>query len=140
MGSKHPSGSYFADPLTAHTTKVMVATLPYEVKRISQEIGGGIVEIGCMPSYKDFTDPNYGEMLHQVYKAGDCSAEARLKIARLNEWLTIGGGVPGCMHGGGSPDGARLMVRVLTPFEEYADYAKKIMNIKEDISEPQMKK
>ena len=140
MGSKHPSGSYFADPLTAHTTKVMVATLPYEVKRISQEIGGGIVEIGCMPSYKDFTDPNYGEMLHQVYKAGDCSAEARLKIARLNEWLTIGGGVPGCMHGGGSPDGARLMVRVLTPFEEYAGYAKKIMNIKEDISEPQKKK
>ena len=46
----------------------------------------------------------------------------------------------GAQAGGGSPDGARLMIRLLTPFEKYADYAKKIMNIKEDISEPQKKK
>ena len=139
LGANHPSGSYFADPLTAHTNKIMVATLPYEVKRLTQEIGGGIVETGCMPSYKDFTNPEYGPLLQRYLKAGDCSAESRFKAARLAEWLTIGSGVPGCMHGGGSPDGARLMVRALTPMEEYADYAKKIMNIDEEISEPQKK-
>ena len=139
LGAKHPSGSYFADPLTAHTNKIMVATLPYEVKRLTQEIGGGIVETGCMPSYKDFTNPEYGPLLQRYLKAGNCSAESRFKAARLAEWLTIGSGVPGCMHGGGSPDGARLMVRALTPMEEYADYAKKIMNIDEEISEPQKK-
>jgi 4-hydroxybutyryl-CoA dehydratase / vinylacetyl-CoA-Delta-isomerase len=139
LGAGHPSGSYFADPLTAHTNKIMVATLPYEVKRLTQEIGGGIVETGCMPSYKDFTNPEYGPLLQRFLKAGECSAESRFKAARLAEWLTIGSGVPGCMHGGGSPDGARMVVRAMTPMEEYADYAKKIMGIEEEISEPQKK-
>lgn len=137
LGSKHPSGSYFADPLTAHTNKVMVATLPYEVKRLTQDIGGGIVETGCMPSYKDFSNPEYGHLLEKYLKAGGCSAVSRFKAARLAEWLTIGSGVPGCMHGGGSPDGAKLVVRFTTPMEEYVNYARKIINIKEEITEPQ---
>jgi 4-hydroxybutyryl-CoA dehydratase/vinylacetyl-CoA-Delta-isomerase len=136
VGSKHPSGSWFADPLTAHTNKVMVATLPYEVKRLTQEIGGGIVETGCMPSAKDLDNPEYGQMLRQALKAGACSGEARFKAARLAEWLTVGGGIPGCMHGGGSPDGAKLVVRFTTPMEEYAEYARKVMNIEEKIEEP----
>ena len=136
IGSKHPSGTWVADPLTAHTNKVMVATLPYEVKRLTQEIGGGIVETGCMPSAKDLDNPEYGEMLRKVMKAGACSTESRFKAARLSEWLTVGGGIPGCMHGGGSPDGAKLVVRFSTPMEEYADYARKVMNIEEEIPEP----
>lgn len=139
LGFQHPSGSYFADPHTAHTNKVMVATLPYEVKRLTQEIGGGIVETGCMPSYKDFTDPKYGHLVQKYLKAGNVSAESRFKAARLSEWLTIGSGVPGCMHGGGSPDGAKLVVRATTPLEEYADYARKIMDIDEEIAEPPKK-
>jgi 4-hydroxybutyryl-CoA dehydratase/vinylacetyl-CoA-Delta-isomerase len=136
LGSSHPSGAYFADPQTAHTNKVMVATLPYEVKRLTQEIGGGIVETGCMPSYKDFSDPKYGHLIQKYLKAGECSAESRFKAARLSEWLTVGGGIPGCMHGGGSPDGAKMVVKATTPLEEYVDYAKKLMNIKEEITDP----
>jgi 4-hydroxybutyryl-CoA dehydratase / vinylacetyl-CoA-Delta-isomerase len=136
MGFAHPSGSFVADPLTAHTNKVMVATLPYEVKRLTQDIGGGIAETGCMPSYKDFTHPKYGPMLQTCLKAGACSGETRVKTARLAEWLTIGAGVPGCMHGGGSPDGARLVIRFTTPMEEYAGYAQKAMGIDEEIAEP----
>jgi len=136
LGSQHSSGSFFADPLSAHTNKVMVATLPYETKRLNQEIGGGIVETGCMPSFQDFNNPEYGHLIQKYLKAGDCSAESRYKAARLSEWLTIGGGVPGCMHGGGSPDGAKLVVRFTTPMEEYADYASKIMDIGEEIPEP----
>ena len=140
LGTKHPSGSFIADPLTAHTNKVMVATLPYETKRLNQEIGGGMVETGCMPSAKDLAHKEYGHLLREYYKAGAGSAETRLKAARLSEWLTIGGGVPGCMHGGGSPDGAKLTVRFTTPFEEYVDYARKVMGIEEEILEPQKKK
>ncbi|MGD9101669.1 MAG: 4-hydroxyphenylacetate 3-hydroxylase N-terminal domain-containing protein [Anaerolineae bacterium] len=140
MGARHPSGSFFADPLTAHTNKVMVATLPYEVKRLTQEIGGGIVETGCMPSHKDLSHPEYGPLLQKYLKAGAPSAEARFKAARLSEWLTVGGGIPGCMHGGGSPDGAKLVVRFTTPLEEYAGYAREIMGIEEDIPDPQRKK
>ena len=136
MGFQHPAGSWFADPLTAHTNKVMVATLPYEVKRLTQEIGGGVVETGCMPSYKDLANPKYGHLLQQYLKAGDASAETRFKAARLSEWLTVGAGIPGCMHGGGSPDGAKLAVRFMTPMEEYADYARQIMGIEEEVTDP----
>jgi 4-hydroxybutyryl-CoA dehydratase / vinylacetyl-CoA-Delta-isomerase len=139
LGFKHPSGSYFADSHTAHTNKVMVATLPYEVKRLTQEIGGGIVETGCMPSYKDFKNPQYGHLIQKCLKAGNATAESRFKAARLSEWLTIGAGVPGCMHGGGSPDGAKMVVRATTPLEEYADYARKIINIEEEITDPPKK-
>ena len=135
LGRDHPSGSFFADPLTAHANKVMVATLPYEVKRLTQEIGGGIVETGCMPSFTDFSNPDYGPFLQKCLKAGSCSAESRFKAARLSEWLTIGAGVPGCMHGGGSPDGAKLVVRFTTPMEEYAEFARKIIGIEEEIVE-----
>lgn len=136
LGNQHPSGVWFPDTLMAHTNKLLVATLPYETKRLCQEIGGGIVETGCFPSYKDFTDSRYGELIQKYLKAGNCSAETRARAARLTEWLTIGAGVPGCMHGGGSPDGARLVVRALTPFEKYADYAKKIAGINEEVTEP----
>lgn len=136
LGKKHPSGVWFPESKTAHLNKLYVATLPYETKRLCQEIGGGIVETGCTPSYKDFTDPRYGELLKKYVKAGACSAESRLRAVRLSEWLTIGAGVPGCMHGGGSPDGARMVVKAFTPFEQFVDYAKKIAGITEDVAEP----
>ena len=117
-----------------------VATLPYETKRLCQEIGGGIVETGCMPSYRDFTDEKHGHLVQKYLKAGNCSAETRVRTARLAEWLTIGAGVPGCMHGGGSPDGARLVVRAGTPFERYAEYAKKIAGVEEELKDPEAKK
>ena len=41
------------------------------------------------------------------------------------------------MHGGGSPDGAKLVVKGATKWEDYAEMAKKIMDIPtEAIKEP----
>jgi 4-hydroxybutyryl-CoA dehydratase/vinylacetyl-CoA-Delta-isomerase len=40
------------------------------------------------------------------------------------------------MHGGGSPDGARLVVRSSTPVEKYAEMARKLAGIKEEIPDP----
>jgi 4-hydroxybutyryl-CoA dehydratase/vinylacetyl-CoA-Delta-isomerase len=136
LGGKHPSGIWIPDSLNSHANKVHVATLPYETKRLCQEIGGGIVETGCFPSYKDFNDPRYGKLIQKYLKAGSCSPEARARAARLVEWLTLGAGVPGCMHGGGSPDGARLVVRSLSPMEKYAEMARKLAGITEEITEP----
>jgi len=136
LGYQHPSGAWVADSLTGHANKVHVATLPYEVKRLCQEIGGGIVETGCMPSFKDFVNPEYGGFIQRLLKAGQGSAETRTRIARLIEWLTVGGAIPGCMHGGGSPDGARMVVYGLSPLEGYAGYAKNLAGLKEDLAEP----
>lgn len=137
LGRKGSAGSWIADSLLAHTNKVHVATLPYETKRLCQDIGGGIVETGCFPSYVDFTHPLYGHLIQKYVKAGrEVSAETRARAARLVEWLTVGAGIPGCMHGGGSPDGARLVVRANTPFEKYADYARRLAGIDQPLLDP----
>jgi 4-hydroxybutyryl-CoA dehydratase/vinylacetyl-CoA-Delta-isomerase len=136
MGYAHPSGVWFANDLMSHVNKIHVATLPYEVKRLLQEICGGLVETGCFPSAKDFNHEEYGAFIQSCLKAGNVSAETRARAARLAEWLTIGAGVPGCMHGGGSPDGARLVVRANTPLDDYAALARALAGIDEEVSEP----
>ncbi len=139
LGKKHPSGVWIPDILLSNVNKVHVATLPYETKRLAQDIGGGIVETGCLPSFQDLNDPKYGKLLKK-YLGANCSGETRAKIARLIEWLTIGAGVPGCMHGGGSPDGARMMVNVKSDIDHYMELAKRLADIKEDIKvEPKKK-
>jgi len=132
LGKLHPSGVWIPDLLLSNVNKVHVATLPYETKRITQEIAGGIGETGCLPSYKDLNDPKYGKLLKK-YLSANCSGETRAKIARLIEWLTIGSGVPGCMHGGGSPDGAKLVINAKTDINHLMELAKRLADIKEDI-------
>ena len=135
LGKQHPSGVWIADSLLAHVNKVQVAQLPYQTKLIAQDIGGGIAETGCLPSYRDLTSERYGDELVSALDAG-ADGETRARLARLVEWLTIGGGVPGCMHGGGSPDGARLVVRALEPWEDFARDAQRIAGVRTTVLEP----
>jgi 4-hydroxybutyryl-CoA dehydratase/vinylacetyl-CoA-Delta-isomerase len=130
MGKLHPSGVWIPDAKLANVNKVHVATLPYETKRLAQDIAGGIAETGCMPSAQDISSPVYGELLQKYLKAGT-DGETRAKAARLVEWLTIGEGVPGCMHGGGSPDGAKLMINAMAEIEANIKLARKVANLKE---------
>lgn len=134
LGKQHPSGAWQCDPLLANVNKVHVATLPYETKRLAQEIGGGIAETGCMPSWEDYQSGEYGALLRKYLTANpNVDPEARYKIARLIEWLTIGCGVPGCMHGGGSPDGAKLMINGNSGIRRNMELAKRLIGVEEDI-------
>jgi 4-hydroxybutyryl-CoA dehydratase / vinylacetyl-CoA-Delta-isomerase len=139
LGTKHPSGVWIPNALLSNVNKVHVATLPYETKRIAQDIAGGIAETGCLPSCKDLNDPRYGKLLKKYLQA-NCSGETRAKIARLIEWLTIGSGVPGCMHGGGSPDGAKLVINATSDIAHNIELAKRLANITEDIQVEAKKK
>lgn len=139
LGKADPSGLWIPAPLQAHVNKTQVAKLPYMTKVMCQDIAGGIGETGCMPSYADFQNPDYGAKLKAALTAG-VDGETRAKMARLVEWLTVGGGVPGCMHGGGSPDGAKLVVRAMTPWESYVDDAKRIMDIPAEALREESKK
>jgi 4-hydroxybutyryl-CoA dehydratase / vinylacetyl-CoA-Delta-isomerase len=139
LGTKHPSGVWIPNTLLSNVNKVHVATLPYETKRLAQDIAGGIAETGCLPSCKDINDPRYGKLLKK-YLSANCSGETRAKIARLIEWLTIGSGVPGCMHGGGSPDGAKLVINASSDIAHNIELAKRLANIKEDIQVETKKK
>jgi 4-hydroxybutyryl-CoA dehydratase/vinylacetyl-CoA-Delta-isomerase len=139
LGKKHPSGVWQPDPLLSNVNKVHVATLPYETSVLAQDIAGGIAETGCMPSWIDFEDEKYGYLVKKYLKAKS-SPEARVRAARLVEWLTIGSGVPGCMHGGGSPDGAKLVIRANAKLDDKAELARKLAGIEEEIPEPEKKK
>ncbi len=134
-GRKHASGAWQCNPLLANVNKVHVATLPYQNSRIAQDIGGGIAETGCLPSYRDFTSDKYGKLIQKYVKA-KYSAESRARAARLVEWTTIGAGVPGCMHGGGSPDGAKLVIRATAKLEDKAEMARRLAGITEEIPDP----
>ena len=125
IGKKQKSGLFVPNALLAHTNKTQVAKLPYMTKVMAQDISGGIAETGCFPSYKDMQSPIYGQKLVECLAAGS-DGETRAKAARLVEWLTVGGGIPGCMHGGGSPDGAKMVVKAFTKWEEYATLAAKV--------------
>jgi 4-hydroxybutyryl-CoA dehydratase / vinylacetyl-CoA-Delta-isomerase len=135
MGKLHPSGVWIPDAKLSNVNKVHVATLPYETKRLAQDIAGGIAETGCLPSSADINSPVYGELLRKYLKAGT-DGETRARIARLIEWLTIGEGVPGCMHGGGSPDGAKLMINAMADIETNIKLARRVANLKGDIPGP----
>lgn len=128
MGKKHESGAWLCDPLLSNVNKVHVATLPYETSVLAQDIAGGIAETGCMPSYKDFQSKKYGHLIKK-YMTAVASGETRARAARLVEWCTIGGGVPGCMHGGGSPDGAKLIIRGAGMLEEKLAMARRLAGV-----------
>jgi 4-hydroxybutyryl-CoA dehydratase/vinylacetyl-CoA-Delta-isomerase len=139
MGKQHPSGAWLCDPLLSNVNKVHVARLPYETKVMAQDIAGGIGETGCMPSYVDFTDDRYGELL-QKYLGAAVDGETRARIARLIEWLTIGAGVPGCMHGGGSPDGAKMFIRMFSDLDGNIERARDLAGIERDVPKPEKKR
>lgn len=135
LGRQHPSGVWIPDPLLANVNKTHVATLPYETSRLAQEIAGGIAETGCIPSGVDLESDDYGDLLKR-YLSGAVDGETRVRAARLVEWLTIGAGVPGCMHGGGSPDGARLVIRSRSNWDASAEMARKLAGIERELVEP----
>lgn len=138
LGKKHPSGVWQPDPLLANINKTLVARLPYQTSVLAQDIAGGIGETGCMPSYVDFNDDSYGHLIQKYMKAAS-SAETRMRAARLVEWTTQGSGVPGCMHGGGSPDGAKLFVRLFAGMEKSVEVARRLAGIEEELSDPKKK-
>lgn len=137
-GKQHASGAFYPNALLAHVNKVQVATLPYETKMLAQEISGGIAETGCMPSYADMKSPLYGEKLIESLRSA-IPGEERIKLARLVEWLTIGAGVPGCMHGGGSPDTAKMVVKAMTKWDNYVDYARSLAQVESPLKEEKKK-
>jgi len=95
LGEKHPSGAWIPDALLANVNKVHVATLPYETKVLCEDIAGGIGETGCMPSWKDFQNEEYGKLLEKISysciprrnKSKNCIFNSMVNLWRRNTWL-----------------------------------------------------
>jgi len=75
------------------------------------------------------TNDGYGKLVEK-YLTTTSLGEARARVAWLIQWLCAGGGISGCMHGGGSPDVAKLMVCVAAKWNEYIGYACRLAGVK----------
>lgn len=129
-GQETPSGAWFPDPLLANVTKISVTRLPYEIQKIAEDIGGGM--ISCMPSELDLRNPKIGALVEKYYKGiRGVPAENRLRAAKLIESMVAGPGrlAALCMHGGGSPAAAQMAIRQLSDLERKKGLAKSLAGI-----------
>ncbi|MBQ3404863.1 MAG: 4-hydroxyphenylacetate 3-hydroxylase [Oscillospiraceae bacterium] len=123
-GWMHECGIWFANPNVGHSNKYWIGKYYAEQCRILQDIGGGIAETGCMPNYTDCTSPEMGPTIMKYIKANPAvSAETRARAVRLCEWLEYGNGFLAFIHGGSSPDGAKMVVRSCYDLEYLAKKA-----------------
>ncbi|HYM39858.1 MAG TPA: 4-hydroxyphenylacetate 3-hydroxylase N-terminal domain-containing protein [Thermoplasmata archaeon] len=130
QGQETPSGAWFPDPLLANVTKTSVTRLPYEIQRLAEDVGGGMVS--CMPSERDLRGDRVGDLVDKYYRGlRDVSAEKRLRAARLIESMVFGPGKLStlCMHGGGSPAAASLGIRQLADLERKKELARRLAGI-----------
>jgi len=130
QGQATPSGAWFPDPLLANVTKLSVTRLPYDIQKIAEDIGGGM--ISCMPSELDLKNRKIGPFVEKFYRgAQGVTAEKKLRVARLIESMIAGPGRLGalCMHGGGSPAAAQMTIRQMAELESKKEMAKKLAGI-----------
>ena len=130
LGSKTKSGSYYPDPLLANCTKHNITRAIYEISRLAQDIGGGIM--ATLPADKDLRSPEIGKYVEKYLKGVEgVSTEARMKVLRLLENMTGGTALMESMHGAGSPQSQRIMYQRLGKLGEKMKMAKKIARIAE---------
>lgn len=113
QGHKTKSGCFLCDDMLANVCKHHVTKMPYEIGRLAQDLGGGLV--ATMPSEKDLNHPEIGHLIHKYLKGkAEYTTEERMRILRLIENMTLGRNAVGylteSMHGAGSPQAQRIQI------------------------------
>ena len=131
-GQPAASGTYLVDPLLANVCKLNVTRAPFEMARLAQDIAGGLLV--TLPSEKDLANPVTGpHLLKYLRGAASASMEARYRMLRLVENLTLGAGAAAylteSMHGAGSPQAQRIMLARLADLPAKVEIAKRLAGI-----------
>ena len=113
QGKPTRSGAWICDDMLANVCKHHVTKLSYEMGRLAQDLAGGLV--ATMPSEADLKHPQIGGLLQKYLRGrADVSTEARLRIIRLIENMTLGRNAVGylteSLHGAGSPQAQRVQI------------------------------
>ena len=132
QGYEMKSGCYMCDPMLANVCKHHVTKLPYDIGRLAQDLGGGLV--ATMPSEKDLNHPEIGKLIKKYLKGkADVSTEDRMRILRLIENMTLGRNAVGylteSMHGAGSPQAQRIQIARMAQMEYKKRLAKVLAGI-----------
>lgn len=113
QGYETKSGNFIPDEMLANVCKHHVTKLPFEISRLAQDLGGGLVS--TLPSEKDLNHPEIGKLLKKYLRGkADVKTEDRVRILRLIENMTMGRNAVGylteSMHGAGSPQAQRIQI------------------------------
>lgn len=132
QGTKTKAGNYLIDLLLANVCKQNVTRFPYEIGRLSEDIGGGLMV--TMPSEADYRNPELKPIIDKYLKGvSEHSTEDRMRLLRLLENLNLGCAAVGyrteSMHGAGSPQAQRIMISRQANMEMKKECAKKIARI-----------
>jgi 4-hydroxybutyryl-CoA dehydratase/vinylacetyl-CoA-Delta-isomerase len=133
------AGSFQPDQLLANVCKHNVTRFPYELARLAQDIGGGIV--ATMPSELDFDDPDTGPLLRKYFATvPGVNVEDRMRLIRLVENMTMGRNAVGylteSLHGAGSPQAQRIVIGRLADLEEKKCLARHLAGITDNDADP----
>jgi len=130
-GLRTPSGAYWPDPLLANVVKLNITRLPFEWSRLAQDLAGGLITTA--PSERDLRSPEVGRLVEKyLARKEGVPAEHILRLFRLVENLSVGGGLPECMHGAGSPQAQKIVIRRRGGVEEKKRLAKIIAGLERD--------
>ncbi|MEG0779253.1 MAG: 4-hydroxyphenylacetate 3-hydroxylase N-terminal domain-containing protein [Oscillospiraceae bacterium] len=130
-GKKTASGAYFVDPLLANVGKHNVTQLIYDIDRLAQDIGGGI--IATMPSEADLKSLQIGGYVDKYLRGVDeVPTEDRMRVGKLIENMTGGTALVESMHGAGSPQAQKVMYSKLSNLEMKKKYAANIAGVGHD--------
>ncbi len=128
QGYQTKSGNYIADDMLANVCKHHVTKLPFEISRMAQDLGGGLVS--TLPSEKDLNHPVIGKLLKKYLRGkADVNTEDRIRTLRLIENITMGRNAVGylteSMHGAGSPQAQRIQIGRMMQLE----YKKRLASV-----------
>lgn len=131
--TKTKAGSVQVDPMLANVCKQNVTRFPYEMGRLAEDIGGGL--LATLPSAEDFAHPQIGPMLEKTIQGARGTGMDRAKVLRLIESMTLGTtSVPlrtEAMHGAGSPQAQRVRIAQRADFETKIAHAMRIAGVGE---------
>ena len=107
-GKPTAAGNYYVDPMLANVGKHNITSYIYEIDRLAQDIGGGIM--ATLPSQADLESPEVGKYVKKYMKGvADVDTEDRMRMLRLLEVMTGGVALVESMHGAGSPSAQLIM-------------------------------
>jgi 4-hydroxybutyryl-CoA dehydratase/vinylacetyl-CoA-Delta-isomerase len=130
-GKKQPSGTYYIDTVLANASKLHEGKELAEAMRLMIDISGGFV--ADLPSDRDFTNPEVGDLLKKYLKGVDnVPVENRVRMYRLVEKMALeSADTISDIHGGGSPEAHRVTIFRETDTESKKKAAKRLAGIEE---------
>jgi len=126
---KTPSGTYLPSRQLANSGKLNASRFLHQMAHLTQDIAGGLTV--TLPSQEDRESPRLASKLDKYLKANPAvSAGDRARIFRLIENMTLGTLLVEVLHGAGSPEVLKLVIRAMENMDEKKGLAQRLAGCK----------